>query len=396
MNISNVNDILRSNTNDNAMNILNRKLNKYYLFGLVFYIFSMFFVILIKSKMMKFSEISEFSNNVNFLNQYTLPNLRNLDNVEPNSDNVDLEFLYKHTDWYKISEMFLNQINGKEYNGTWYKQEDSKNEFLDYFQNNNGSVSLKFSIQHTDNLNEQKVLIEYNLKDGKYRDRAIKINQEFTYYHDNEPLSSLSFKYNSSYGEIFNKYKNVLDSKTIRNKLFINLDEVSCSTNKMKISFSYNFMNIVGQLQYDDIGISILFQGSIVTVENDTRKISNFSLCLCFIGIIHLYHILKVIREMLLGELDPKKFSLTFVSFNIIWNAILCIGTLFVAINIPKYFNDFSIPSFIFFIDFAVFQIRLLFLVWRAHNLESLVNADEAEIRKKMFKFYILLCNKFY
>ncbi len=59
----------------------------------------------------------------------------------------------------------------------------------------------------------------------------------------------------------------------------------------------------------------------------------------------------------------------------------------------PNYFTDFALPSIIYFIDFSVFQIRFMFIVWRFQNLDIDLSREEGvDLRRKIFRFYLLLC----
>ncbi len=82
-----------------------------------------------------------------------------------------------------------------------------------------------------------------------------------------------------------------------------------------------------------------------------------------------------------------------FVNFDLMWNCIISIGSFYIAISFPNFFNDFALPSLIHFVNFAVFQIRFLFLVWRFQNIEiDFERESDISLRRKMMKFYLMLC----
>lgn len=71
----------------------------------------------------------------------------------------------------------------------------------------------------------------------------------------------------------------------------------------------------------------------------------------------------------------------------------MSVGNFYISINYPSYFNDFSLPSIIYFINFSLFQVRFLFIIWRFQNVdENEIRLDEIALRRKLFKIYALLC----
>lgn len=75
------------------------------------------------------------------------------------------------------------------------------------------------------------------------------------------------------------------------------------------------------------------------------------------------------------------------------WNSIISVGNFYISINVPKYFNDFSLPSIIYFINFSLFQVRFLFIIWRFQNVdENEARFDEMALRRKLFRIYAILC----
>ena len=58
------------------------------------------------------------------------------------------------------------------------------------------------------------------------------------------------------------------------------------------------------------------------------------------------------------------------------------------AISMEKYIKFFGIPAFIYFANFSIFEIRLLYIVWRNQNINNLF--DTFEVRRKLMRFYVV------
>lgn len=84
---------------------------------------------------------------------------------------------------------------------------------------------------------------------------------------------------------------------------------------------------------------------------------------------------------------NSNAISLFSVGQNIIWNSYGCLCHFFLAVNDEEYISHFGIPAFFFFANFSIFELRLLYNVWKNQNIHEL--NDINVIRKKLVKFYI-------
>ena len=73
---------------------------------------------------------------------------------------------------------------------------------------------------------------------------------------------------------------------------------------------------------------------------------------------------------------------------SVIWNTYNCLCHFFLAINMDRYIKFFGIPAFLFFANFSIFEIKLLYIVWRNQNLNNLF--DTFEVRRKLMRFYVV------
>lgn len=73
---------------------------------------------------------------------------------------------------------------------------------------------------------------------------------------------------------------------------------------------------------------------------------------------------------------------------SIVWNSYGCLCHFFMAIIFEKYIKFFGIPAFIYFINFTIFEIRLLYRTWANQNINN--HYDTFEMRRKMMKYYVI------
>lgn len=76
---------------------------------------------------------------------------------------------------------------------------------------------------------------------------------------------------------------------------------------------------------------------------------------------------------------------------NIIWNSILCTYLFNLTIVNEAFISEFSAPSMVYFILFAVFEFRLFFFIIKANHTD--VIADMNDFRKTLLKNYAVFCN---
>lgn len=80
---------------------------------------------------------------------------------------------------------------------------------------------------------------------------------------------------------------------------------------------------------------------------------------------------------------------------NIIWNAIVCTGHFFLSITHQNFSYEYGIPSMTYFLLFSIFELKLLFFVWRSRYLEFSYT-NPIEFKRKLFRFYIIFCKYIY
>ena len=218
-----------------------------------------------------------------------------------------------------IVESLLIELNEKEYIGTW----SQINKTADYngimfanltqnFKNKKGEIIVKFTVSST--FSNTKINIDFTIKDGKYKENWVNLVQEFQYSPKNY-INDLEFQFN--YGSSLSQRPNAI--MRVRNKPFshfmkynlIRLMEVFGS-NAYYVEFGFFGIlqdGIKGSLSYPEIGFDINFDGHENHSWGYNQKVGNFTILLTFIGMMQLYHTLTLIRDSLLGRMNPKSVN---------------------------------------------------------------------------------------
>lgn len=79
---------------------------------------------------------------------------------------------------------------------------------------------------------------------------------------------------------------------------------------------------------------------------------------------------------------------------NLVWNAFVSFANLFLSLFDDRLFNDFIIPTMLYFINFSYFEIKLVYLTWRNRHIANFNNEAEQNyfLRQKFLKFYLIFC----
>ncbi len=77
--------------------------------------------------------------------------------------------------------------------------------------------------------------------------------------------------------------------------------------NFLELFFLNRTLNYIeGKFRFDEMGIDLEFNGTQQKEYLFDRKVSNFALLLALVGIMHIYNSLLMIREIILGLINPK------------------------------------------------------------------------------------------
>jgi hypothetical protein len=83
------------------------------------------------------------------------------------------------------------------------------------------------------------------------------------------------------------------------------------------------------------------------------------------------------------------QISLFTIGQNVIWNCYGCLFHFSMTVNFDNYVYHFGIPSFLLFLNFSVFELRLLTIVWKNQNIR--LNSDSMLLRRKLFRLYAII-----
>lgn len=126
----------------------------------------------------------------------------------------------------------------------------------------------------------------------------------------------------------------------------------------------------------------------------DDERLSTLGYCLYVMGVV-LGQI--VCSFMILKQLDgpnpnfSNKFSLTTVAFcNIVDFYLTMMHIEYIMASSSNAYLFYIIPAFSYIVLFVVFDMKLLFLVWRSHYMREIENPQA--LRKKLTTFYIKFC----
>lgn len=73
---------------------------------------------------------------------------------------------------------------------------------------------------------------------------------------------------------------------------------------------------------------------------------------------------------------------------SVVWNIYGCLCHFFMAVILDKYIKYFGPPALIYFLNFTIFEVRLLYKTWANQNINN--RFDTFEMRRKMMKYYII------
>ena len=103
-----------------------------------------------------------------------------------------------------LIDPFLQEISTKEYKCSWkkgtnYTSNNSSDDYLAFFKNNEGTLNLKVrsdSMVKGGNSHDKTIYFHFQVKDGEYKERWVNIIFEFLHSGTTEYTKSLEFNFN--------------------------------------------------------------------------------------------------------------------------------------------------------------------------------------------------------
>jgi hypothetical protein len=122
---------------------------------------------------------------------------------------------------------------------------------------------------------------------------------------------------------------------------------------------------------------------------NNIKNVLNYSIILTFLGMIQIYSCTKFISEISENIQFASNTDLITIVIQIIWDSMICAINFYLGISNDDKQFEFGTPSMCFFTLFSIFQLRILFISWRARYMD-LYYRDINLFRKKLLTFYMI------
>ena len=305
---------------------------------------------------------------------------------------------------YNEDYMFLTNISFYNYFGTWSNLNIKEN----IFSNSFGDVQISFyqSLQKnfiTNIENSSDIYIFIELTDGKYRDSIIRLNFTINFPNNFNKVIKDSIANNKSinlntiikamnifYIELFNDLEINIYNETELNITFKPIEKI------FKTNYNYNmvstlFSQIEMTLLNKKESFSLSLNGTMEKPNdiNSIMNIMNYSIILTFLGLIQIYSCTKYISELSENIQLALNTDLVTIVVQIIWDSMICAINFYFGISNDDKQFEFGTPSMCYFTLFSIFQLRILFISWRARYIDLYFN-DINLFRKKLLKFYMI------
>ena len=282
-----------------------------------------------------------------------------------------------------------NNFNLKEYKGIWkIKSINKRNKILKNFHNLEGDFIL-FTQYLKHEKNRRNLQLRLNFLDGKYKENWLGIFLSYlspSDYTKNYNINNNNWtQYILDYPEdnkktirIKNRFENEIVFKIF--KIFqifktyyisLNILELNFTLDEYKQTYNNNYNNLKGKLYSFDGELEIEFNGKLnKSYTNFHKENKNFFLFfLSLIGFFHIIILFKTIRESFkIYKNYFDNFDHLFIANDIIWNALICLGSTQEGLNQFSGANRFVIIGLLYFFIFAFIEGVLYFFTF---NIEK-------------------------
>lgn len=168
-------------------------------------------------------------------------------------------------------------------------------------------------------------------------------------------------------------------------------------TCNMNVSFQIIIPDIYEKMQPKEkwiIDVSIeseecsMFIKAPIAIEGsfNTLSFTGYAFILIMIASFNLYAVCSMISKLSRDPEEGQKLSLISMCWMVVMDSYVCFTHIFLTILFGNQFVLLFIPSFLYFMLFAIFDIRMLVLIWKSKYLHQFNTQDE--LRKGLGKFY--------
>ena len=317
---------------------------------------------------------------------------------------------------------FIDSISHTYY-GDWENLYLQKNKFkykqgnsdIDFYEEGKENFLFNLKQKNCSNLSAY-----FSLKDGNYEDNYIEGNFTFNFQNFSLPenLEKDSFSIiipNTSLSYAIGEYIDLSKKKTINNT-FINITfykELKMFYNKMKYELSStdysrvslyilsqskkninNSANNESQVKNNTLDeeyvkeFEVYFEAEAHGSFDYPEKILNYSIIFSlfvYIEIIYTTKFLLLLSDNHQMSLNTDVYT---IIIQIMWCSIICCGNFFLALSQYNLLFEYGMPTVLYFVLFSCFLLRILFLAWRARNVD-LIYRDMRLFKKKLIRFYL-------
>ena len=276
-----------------------------------------------------------------------------------------------------IYDEIFNNLYYTTYSGEW------KSDTISSYVSNEGLIFMQLAS------NWKRVADSFNVNirilKGKYIDNWMIIQSEISIekiIFDNKTNEFLFLKgeFNSqaSTGELFDH----LSSNT------------SCKSNislkfPKKEDHTINYEKIVGIIHSNCFNSDIEFNVIIKDEKKDDIAISSYSCIISVVTLLSILNTLWINHKLNESQSYAKSISLCTIYQNIIWNSYGCLCHFYLTINYSKHFVRFIIPTILYFISFALTDLRFLYSLWLLKYNNIL--GEPQLTRRKLYQLYVIL-----
>ena len=334
---------------------------KYILFS--FFIYFCFFYILKKHKNFIIDKnlfVNSFK--FRFLEEENSNNINNNDNI--NNTHIINESKTTEKTNTKIEENILSKIYPENYVGNW--NNIKKN--ISY-----GKAKLRIEKPKNNIININSIKIKFKILEGNFMDKWAIITSE---PKKNLLLFANTIKGNFQSHITFGSELNIIENKIC--ETFINLELINPNEKYYK--------NIKGNFTSENCNLQFSFNFQIEDLNENFWIITNYTIIAIIINILSIFNTIWTIYCINDSDVFGKSISLITVSENILWNSFGCLCNFVFTMYQNYYYINFGIISFLFFINFSIIDIRLLYTLWNIKFRHLITNP--LELRKKLIQFY--------
>ena len=300
-------------------------------------------------------------------------------NIHSNNNKNDLynynrvlneEFILN--DSYKNIVNFLNNVSQITFKGNWNSNDINKKSGIIFIQ------ILPTRVFYPEFIN-----INFRILKNKYIDNwiclynKIRINNLQIENNTNNLIFEGNFLTEEEKGKVFER-------KEYNPSCICNININFNKKNNILITNEIN-----GKINCSSCTIKdIEFNGDNKSFYIQNKTINNYSFLITFICICVIINTHIISYSLNNSESYSNSISLITVYENIIWNSYGCLMHFYLTINYKNYFYQFLIPTFCFFFNLSLTDIRFIYYLWRLKNIRNL--NDTNLIRRKLTQLYVV------